>query len=319
MSNHPFHLSDAKLLLAAEGELASRPEHGVRDHLAVCASCRARLAQLEKVAADFAETYREGSDPRIPPAIGPRAHLRMRLSEMAQPSRSASWTRLALLTPRIGWAAMAAAFLLCLAAGMFAFHSASTRQLLRQTTAFDPGFVPNRELTPGAARPVSMDEVCSMPHEEVVKQVSSTLRAQVFEEYGIADTSAGNYEIDYLIAPGLGGTADIHNLWPEPYQAGAWDAHAKDALEERLHQLVCAHKLDLLTAQRAIATNWIAAYKKYFDTDKPQFVAEVPGAPLAPIRRKAHGAGQSRALAAQPLVSGSSGLVAPALAILAAI
>jgi hypothetical protein len=62
---------------------------------------------------------------------------------------------------------------------------------------------------------------------------------------------------------------DIHNLWPEPYSSSPWNAHVKDALEEHLHQMVCAGKLDLSTAQRDIATDWIAAYKKYFHTDKP--------------------------------------------------
>ncbi|MGC2279702.1 MAG: hypothetical protein WA603_06770, partial [Candidatus Acidiferrales bacterium] len=54
-----------------------------------------------------------------------------------------------------------------------------------------------------------------------------------------------------------------------PYSMPAWNAHRKDALEEYLHQLVCAGKLDLPTAQHDIATNWIAAYKKYFHTNAP--------------------------------------------------
>jgi hypothetical protein len=33
-----------------------------------------------------------------------------------------------------------------------------------------------------------------------------------------------------------------------------WNAHVKDALEERLQAMVCAGRLDLSTAQRAIAT-----------------------------------------------------------------
>ena len=78
-----------------------------------------------------------------------------------------------------------------------------------------------------------------------------------------------DYEVDYLIAPGLGGAEDIHNLWPEPYTSRAWNAHIKDTLEERLHQLVCDGELDLPTAQRDIATDWIVAYKKYFHTDRP--------------------------------------------------
>jgi hypothetical protein len=37
----------------------------------------------------------------------------------------------------------------------------------------------------------------------------------------------------------------------------------KDRLENRLHQMVCAGELDLTTAQQAIASDWIAAYKRY--------------------------------------------------------
>jgi hypothetical protein len=107
-----------------------------------------------------------------------------------------------------------------------------------------------------------------MPHEEVVRAVPSSLRQQVFREYGIVNPRPEDYEIDYLITPGLGGADDIHNLWPEPTSSSAWNARVKDALEERLHQLVCDGELDLPTAQRAIAADWITAYKKYLGTDR---------------------------------------------------
>ena len=107
-----------------------------------------------------------------------------------------------------------------------------------------------------------------MAHEEVVRAVPRSLREQVFREYGIVNPRPEDYEIDYLIAPGLGGAEDIHNLWPEPTSSSARSAHVKDALEERLHQLVCAGELDLPTAQRAIATDWITAYKKYLGTER---------------------------------------------------
>jgi hypothetical protein len=54
--------------------------------------------------------------------------------------------------------------------------------------------------------------------------------------------------------------------------APKWNAHVKDALEERLHQLVCAGSIDLPTAQQAIATDWISAYKKYLGDD--QYVSQ---------------------------------------------
>ena len=39
--------------------------------------------------------------------------------------------------------------------------------------------------------------------------------------------------------------------------------HVKDRLENKLHSMVCKGEIDLKTAQREIATDWIAAYKKY--------------------------------------------------------
>jgi len=48
----------------------------------------------------------------------------------------------------------------------------------------------------------------------------------------------------------------------------------KDKLENRLHKLVCVGAIDLQTAQRAIATNWIEAYRKYVGTDIPQLSGE---------------------------------------------
>jgi hypothetical protein len=75
--------------------------------------------------------------------------------------------------------------------------------------------------------------------------------------------------VDYLITPALGGADDIHNLWPESNRATGWNAQVKDALEDHLRELVCEGQVDLQTAQRDIATNWIEAYKKYFHTDRP--------------------------------------------------
>jgi hypothetical protein len=129
--------------------------------------------------------------------------------------------------------------------------------------------LPERTLTPGATRSVAMSDVCSMEHEEVVREVSDSMRQEVFQEYGIVNARSNDYEIDYLIAPGLGGTEDIHNLWPQPFTSGTWNAYVKDALEERLHQLVCSGNLDLRTAQHDISVDWIAAYKKYFHTETP--------------------------------------------------
>ena len=64
------------------------------------------------------------------------------------------------------------------------------------------------------------------------------------------------------------GTNDIGNLWTEPIHA-KWNAYVKNHLENRLHKLVCDHRLTLEAAQSAIVTNWMLAYKTYV-APKPQ-------------------------------------------------
>ena len=128
--------------------------------------------------------------------------------------------------------------------------------------------VPNSTLTPGAAVLESKQAVCSQANVKN-KVVPVALQRRVFQEYGIAGAEPRAYEIDYLVTPALGGADDIHNLWPHSYSATVWNSEVKDALEDRLRELVCDGSLDLPEAQHEIATNWIAAYKKYFQTDKP--------------------------------------------------
>jgi hypothetical protein len=94
------------------------------------------------------------------------------------------------------------------------------------------------------------------------------VQQQVFREYGIPNARPEDYEVDYLITPELGGASDIRNLWPQPFASAPWSAYRKDDLEDRLHELVCAGSLDLGSAQREIATDWIAAYKKYVKPGK---------------------------------------------------
>jgi hypothetical protein len=71
------------------------------------------------------------------------------------------------------------------------------------------------------------------------------------------------YELDHLVPLSLGGApANPDNLWLEPW-TGPMNATEKDALEFVLWRLVCSHEVALRTAQRAIAENWIEAYRRY--------------------------------------------------------
>jgi hypothetical protein len=227
------------------------------------------LAEFEGTIADFVSLHRRTLDPQLPLANGSRALLKARLAEAATTTPTGRWTRFFDWVPahRAAACICAVVFLTVLGARLLLRHS----QLQGATPAevsFAHLAVPDHHLTPGATRPVDIGEVCSMAHEEVVRAVPSGLRQEVFKEYGIVNPRPEDYEIDYLIAPGLGGAEDIQNLWPEPSTSPRWNAHVKDALEERLHQLVCAGSIDLPTAQRAIATDWISAYKKYLGDDR---------------------------------------------------
>jgi hypothetical protein len=267
------HLPDQELLLAADGELAARRADQVRAHLAACWDCRARMAEIEGTIADFARAHRQSLDPQLPPIDGPCALLRAQLAQLASkpPARSRrslfQFHRPVLAVSFVG-VALIAVFAAAIIGRIFSQQSAPHGADL-PLVASERGSEPDHSLTPGATRGVSVSDVCAMPHEEVVGEVSTSLRQEVFQEYGIVNAHAGDYEIDYLIAPGLGGVEDIHNLWPEPSTSRTWNAHVKDDLEERLHQMVCTGTLDLSTAQREIATDWIATYKKYFHTDRP--------------------------------------------------
>lgn len=255
MNHEDFHLSDQELLASADGEM--RDARRIEAHLAACWSCRTRLQSLERSIAGFTRVRTQHLDAQLPPVDGPRAMLKARLRAMApEPRRARSWALAAACLTAIG---LATALYLAFGVG----RSGSV--------VFA---APRPALTPGAVVLFSKEQVCSSEHLNN-RAVPVSLRRRVFAAYGISNADAGAYELDYLITPALGGSDDIRNLWPQSYSSTVWNAHVKDELENRLRDMVCAGDLDLETAQRDLAQDWIAAYKKYFHTDRPKNEEEV--------------------------------------------
>ena len=122
--------------------------------------------------------------------------------------------------------------------------------------------LPDPSLTPGDTLDVTISDICVSGYSSKVRNVTDSVKKQVYAEYGIATHQPGEYEVDHLISLELGGSNSIKNLWPEPY-TGDLNAHIKDKLENKLHSLVCSGDVDLKTAQQEIATDWVAAYIKY--------------------------------------------------------
>jgi hypothetical protein len=245
-----YHLSEQDLILASDGELPPRRKAEVAAHLETCWPCRERMQSLEGTITELVRARNRELNSQLPCADGPRALLRARLAEAAAVPVRRNW----FAPPVTSWGRMG------VAAGAFVavFIGIVITFAARVNAEAKP-----RPVTTGETRPITLREVCEYEKAEVISpDIPADKQRAVFAMYGIKSPKPGEFEVDYLITPDLGGTESIRNLWPEPYSA-RWNAHLKDQLEQRLHELVCSGKLDLATAQHDMAVDWIAAYKKY--------------------------------------------------------
>jgi len=263
MKKNDSHLSDQELLMDVDGELGARERKFVHEHLQACWNCRVRRQDLENAIANLVRCREEDFAANLPPSAGPRRLLKARLAEFRPPPADSGW--LAGGRP-LAWTLVIS---LCALAGLTffvaRFVSGRINPSLANTRVLS---IPDSSLTPGATLLENRQAVCAQENVKN-KVVPVSLQRKVFEEYGIAGAEPRAYEVDYLVTPALGGADDIRNLWPHSYSSTGWNARVKDALEDRLRAMVCDGSLDLSEAQREIAEDWIAAYKKYFHTNKP--------------------------------------------------
>ena len=135
------------------------------------------------------------------------------------------------------------------------------------------GSLPDPARTPGAINPaVTQDNIgetiCVRGWTRTVRppqEFTYQLKRRQMREYGYFGRRLGDFEEDHLVPLDLGGAPDDpRNLWPEPRDtADGWNADRKDELEAMLARLVCERRVPLAEAQAAIASNWIAAYRRY--------------------------------------------------------
>ncbi|HVC29565.1 MAG TPA: hypothetical protein VND24_00155 [Steroidobacteraceae bacterium] len=132
---------------------------------------------------------------------------------------------------------------------------------------------PNPRITPGALNPAVdqaniRETICARGYSKSIRppeKYTERLKRQGIRRYHHDDRRLRDYEEDHLVSLELGGSPrSPHNLWPEPHHVvGGWGSYAKDRLEDRLHWLVCRGRVPLALAQHDIATDWIAAYRRY--------------------------------------------------------
>ena len=132
-----------------------------------------------------------------------------------------------------------------------------------------PPALPDPKLTPGVAGTLTSAQLCARGFTtRSIRDVTEDEKAAVYARYGVKDHQGAfancprGAEVDHLISLEIGGLNDIKNLWPESY-CGPQNATVKDRLENRLHELVCAGKIELAGAQKCISVNWLDCYAKW--------------------------------------------------------
>jgi hypothetical protein len=140
--------------------------------------------------------------------------------------------------------------------------------------------LPDRRCTPGMLNPAVRQAtigrtICRSGWTETVRPAESITEPEKYASmraYG-EGTTASAYEYDHLVPLELGGaTNDPRNLWPEP---GA-SPNRKDQVEAYLNRQVCDRRMPLARAQRLIAGDWVAIYRR--------IAGAGPSAPTAPSK-----------------------------------
>jgi hypothetical protein len=150
--------------------------------------------------------------------------------------------------------------------------------VIGSAAAAELGELPDKRLTPGATHNLSKAEICSTKWGQDERAVTAAMKAEVFANYGLTGNqdsyctphgaNASEHrrcEVDHLVSRELGGADEVENLWPQRYDPRLqWNATKKDRLENKLNKTVCAGDMKLEDAQRDIADDWIALYKRVF-------------------------------------------------------
>jgi hypothetical protein len=138
-------------------------------------------------------------------------------------------------------------------------HARGSGLLVLPDPVCTPGLV-NPAVTPATLR----STICATGWTRTVRPPESVTRLEKrasLAAYGDRGALSG-FEYDHLVSLELGGAPnDPRNLWPEP-QAGP-PPNVKDRLENKLAALVCRGRVALADAQQAIASDWVAAYRRY--------------------------------------------------------
>jgi hypothetical protein len=124
------------------------------------------------------------------------------------------------------------------------------------------GPLPDPDCTPGAVfENATVAQICVSGYSRSVRNVSVATKKKIYEAYGFKyPQPTGDYEMDHLIPLAIGGNNEAANLFPESAEPRP-GYREKDLVENYLRNEVCAGRIDLKIAQKAVATNWVKIYE----------------------------------------------------------
>jgi hypothetical protein len=117
---------------------------------------------------------------------------------------------------------------------------------------------PNFAISPGDVMTTNTSLICTVGYTASIRNVPSSLKTRVYAAYNVTPVPYA-YEIDHIISLELGGSNDIKNLFPQPYNL-TFGARQKDVVENYLHRTVCNGSMSIEEAQRLIVYNWTDVY-----------------------------------------------------------
>jgi hypothetical protein len=117
---------------------------------------------------------------------------------------------------------------------------------------------------------ITSDTTCVIGYTKTVRHVTAKMKKEIFKRYGVTTGHKRGYEVDHIISLQLGGSNELDNLYPQPYEVYLnvngkdmrMGALEKDVVENALRRNVCKGKITLKEAQDIIVKDWITYYLK---------------------------------------------------------
>lgn len=129
--------------------------------------------------------------------------------------------------------------------------------------------MPTEALNPDVHQDTIQQTICVAGYTASVRPsttYTNGVKLKLLRENALPASAAKEFELDHRIPLALGGhPRSLQNLMLQPWE-GKDGAKAKDRLERSLQRLVCAGKVLLDDARKAIYVDWQGAYGIYVGT-----------------------------------------------------